>query len=51
MTNRYLGEWLHDANHYRMQLLGDAADNPDQRIADDVQACSSSRRCASASAC
>lgn len=37
MTRRYLGEWLHDANHYRMQLLGDAADNPDQRIADDVK--------------
>ena len=37
MTGRYLGDWLHDANHYRMQLLGDAADNPDQRIADDTQ--------------
>src|SRR5271156_3228734 len=37
MTNRYLGEWLHDANHYRMQLQGDAADNPDQRITDDVK--------------
>jgi putative ATP-binding cassette transporter len=37
MTNHYLGGWLHDANHYRMQLLGDAADNPDQRIADDTQ--------------
>jgi len=37
MTRRYLGEWLHDANHYRMQLLGDAADNPDQRISDDVK--------------
>ena len=37
MTERYLGGWLHDANHYRMQLLGDAADNPDQRIAEDTQ--------------
>ncbi|WP_375785301.1 ABC transporter ATP-binding protein/permease [Bradyrhizobium sp. Pha-3] len=37
MTTRYLGGWLQDANHYRMQLLGDAADNPDQRIADDTQ--------------
>jgi putative ATP-binding cassette transporter len=37
MTDRYLGSWLHDANHYRMQLLGDAADNPDQRIAEDTQ--------------
>ncbi len=37
MTARYLGGWMHDANHYRMQLLGDAADNPDQRIAEDTQ--------------
>jgi putative ATP-binding cassette transporter len=37
MTRHYLGEWLQDANHYRMQLLGDAADNPDQRISDDVK--------------
>ena len=37
MTRRYLGQWLHEANHYRMQLRGDAADNPDQRIADDLQ--------------
>jgi putative ATP-binding cassette transporter len=35
LTTRYLGEWLHGANHYRMQLQGDAADNPDQRISDD----------------
>jgi putative ATP-binding cassette transporter len=37
MTTKYLGEWLHGANHYRMQLQGDAADNPDQRITDDVK--------------
>src|SRR5260221_1669839 len=37
MTTKYLGEWLHDANHYRMQLQGDAADNPDQRVSDDVK--------------
>jgi len=37
MTARYLGHWLDDANHYRMQLLGDAADNPDQRIAEDIR--------------
>jgi vitamin B12/bleomycin/antimicrobial peptide transport system ATP-binding/permease protein len=37
LTKHYLGEWLHGANHYRMQLQGDAADNPDQRIADDVK--------------
>jgi putative ATP-binding cassette transporter len=37
MTARYLAHWLEGANHYRMQLLGDAADNPDQRIAEDIQ--------------
>jgi vitamin B12/bleomycin/antimicrobial peptide transport system ATP-binding/permease protein len=37
MTARYLSEWLHHANHYRMQLQGDAADNPDQRMTDDVK--------------
>jgi len=37
MTKAYLGHWLDGANHYRMQLLGDAADNPDQRIAEDIQ--------------
>jgi vitamin B12/bleomycin/antimicrobial peptide transport system ATP-binding/permease protein len=37
MTSLYLGQWLYNANHYRMQLKGDAADNPDQRIADDVK--------------
>ena len=37
MTSTYLGQWLHNANHYRMQLRGDAADNPDQRIAEDVK--------------
>jgi len=37
MTTRYLGDWLEGANHYRMQLRGDAADNPDQRIADDTK--------------
>ncbi len=37
LTQHYLGEWLHNANHYRMQLLGDAADNPDQRVSDDVK--------------
>ncbi|MDE2286438.1 MAG: ABC transporter ATP-binding protein/permease [Hyphomicrobiales bacterium] len=37
MTQTYLRQWLDSANHYRMQLLGDAADNPDQRISDDLQ--------------
>jgi putative ATP-binding cassette transporter len=37
LTRHYLGEWLESATHYRMQLKGDAADNPDQRITDDVK--------------
>jgi putative ATP-binding cassette transporter len=37
LTNSYLDHWLEGATHYRMQLLGDAADNPDQRIAEDVR--------------
>jgi len=36
MTRQYLDHWLAGANHYRMQLLGDAADNPDQRISEDI---------------
>ena len=37
MTRAYLDRWLDGSNHYRMQLLGDAADNPDQRIAEDIR--------------
>jgi putative ATP-binding cassette transporter len=37
VTERYLQQWLDRANHYRMQMLGDAADNPDQRIAEDIK--------------
>ena len=37
MTRQYLDHWLSGANHYRMQLLGDAADNPDQRVAEDIK--------------
>jgi putative ATP-binding cassette transporter len=36
LTNSYIDHWLEGANHYRMQLLGDAADNPDQRISEDI---------------
>lgn len=37
LTQRYLGNWLDGPTHYRMQLQGDAADNPDQRIAEDLR--------------
>jgi len=37
MTDRYLDTWLGDRAYYRLQLQGGAADNPDQRIAEDVK--------------
>jgi putative ATP-binding cassette transporter len=37
MTNYYIEQWLNSAAHYRMQLIGDRADNPDQRIAEDIR--------------
>ncbi|MEP9354722.1 ABC transporter ATP-binding protein/permease [Xanthobacter sp. KR7-65] len=37
LTRRYLDAWLEDNVHYRLRLSGDAADNPDQRISEDVQ--------------
>ncbi len=38
MTHHYLKDWLSDQTYYRMQILGDGTDNPDQRIADDISA-------------
>jgi vitamin B12/bleomycin/antimicrobial peptide transport system ATP-binding/permease protein len=37
MTERYYGLWLDDGSLYRAALAGQAADNPDQRIAEDVR--------------
>jgi vitamin B12/bleomycin/antimicrobial peptide transport system ATP-binding/permease protein len=37
LTNRYLRAWLSDGAYYRMQLVTRETDNPDQRIAEDVQ--------------
>jgi putative ATP-binding cassette transporter len=37
MTHRLLGSWLQNSTPYRMQLSGDCADNPDQRIAEDIK--------------
>ncbi len=37
LTKRYIGRWLGQGTHYRMRLKGDQADNPDQRIADDIR--------------
>ena len=36
MTEVYLREWLADKTYYRLQLKGDGTDNPDQRIAEDL---------------
>ena len=37
LTNRYVGDWLGGHAHYHLQLGEYAADNPDQRIADDLR--------------
>ena len=36
LTERYLRAWLADGAYYRMQLVARETDNPDQRIAEDV---------------
>lgn len=36
LTHKYLDEWMSKGNHYRMRLVGNPADNPDQRIAEDT---------------
>lgn len=39
MTQQYLGSWVNGYNkpYYRMQMDGAAADNPDQRISEDIR--------------
>ena len=37
LTDHLLAEWLRDRAHYRMQLLDEGTDNPDQRIAEDLR--------------
>src|SRR5260370_35807419 len=37
MTGRFLRDWLDDQAYYRMQLDQSMTDNPDQRIADDLE--------------
>ncbi len=36
MTGRFLADWLSDRAYYRLQLVDKGTDNPDQRIADDL---------------
>ena len=37
LNGYYAGEWLRGGAHYRMQLLGGEADNPDPRISEDLR--------------
>jgi putative ATP-binding cassette transporter len=36
-TDRYLRAWLREGAYYRMQFVAGGADNPDQRVAEDVR--------------
>ena len=36
MTDDFVGRWLSPAQHFRMRLVAGPADNPDQRISDDI---------------
>jgi putative ATP-binding cassette transporter len=36
LTERFLANWMKDQAYYRMQLLDRGTDNPDQRIAEDL---------------
>src|SRR3954466_2528783 len=37
LTERYMGDWLADRTYYRLQLLDQGTDNPDQRISEDLR--------------
>jgi putative ATP-binding cassette transporter len=36
LTDFYVSRWLDGNTHYRMSLMGSDADNPDQRISEDI---------------
>lgn len=36
LSRRYISQWLSDKVHYRLALAHDRADNPDQRISEDI---------------
>ncbi|MCI0467951.1 MAG: ABC transporter ATP-binding protein/permease [Beijerinckiaceae bacterium] len=36
LTSNYVSRWLDAHTHYRMSLAGGGADNPDQRISEDI---------------
>jgi putative ATP-binding cassette transporter len=37
MSKQFVGAWLSDERHYRLQFHGEKADNPDQRISEDIR--------------
>ncbi|MBY0336102.1 MAG: ABC transporter ATP-binding protein/permease [Acetobacteraceae bacterium] len=37
LTGHLLGRWLNEGRQYQMEMAGEGADNPDQRIAEDVR--------------
>ncbi len=37
MSRELVTDWLEDDRHYRIQFLGEIADNPDQRISEDIR--------------
>ncbi len=37
LTRRMIGAWLHEGRHYQLEAGAAEADNPDQRIAEDVR--------------
>ena len=37
MSTAFFERWMQSATHYRMQFYGEKADNPDQRIAEDIR--------------
>ena len=37
MTKQYLSRWLQVQTYYKMQVVGDNTDNPDQRISEDIK--------------
>lgn len=37
MTKQYLQRWTGGQTYYKMQLLGERTDNPDQRISEDIR--------------
>src|SRR5258706_9387215 len=37
LTDSYIGDWMSERAHYRLTLYDTGADNPDQRISDDLK--------------